>query len=232
MGSREGETGKIFQRQLDIFDPDAYNVPIHIIGVGATGSWDALTLGKIGFKDIAVYDPDVVEPRNTSGQLYGLDDEGRPKVDALRDLMLRVADTPITTYHCEWNDRALEGVVIMGADSMAVRRAIYEQTMFKPAVKLVVDHRIGGQKAQLFAYSPSDADAVMDYEKTLFTDEEAADLPCTARSVIDINMFVAGLTVRNIRRFLVAGPQALIYEMHYDAETGVIVKRAVGKGYV
>ena len=234
MGTRpDDETGKIFQRQLDIFDPDAYDVQIDVVGAGSTGSWDILNLAKVGFKTFRVFDPDIVEPRNTSGQLYGLEDEGKPKVDALRDIIGRIADTQMTTYHCAWEpSRPLEGIVIMGADSMKVRRQIYEQTMFKPQVKLVVDHRIGGQKAQLFAYVPTDADAVADYETTLFTDEQAEELPCTARGISDVNLFVASMTVRNIRRFLTDGPSALIHEMHYDAETGVVVRRACGKGYV
>lgn len=224
--------GTIFHRQLDIFNPEEFNLPIHVIGVGATGSFDVMALAKIGFNKIHVWDFDVVEANNTAGQIYGLDDINRMKVDTLKDIVERVANIKLITHPCAWNGEALSGIVIMGADSMAVRKRIFEATMMKPMVPLVCDHRIGGQKAQLFAYQPSNVVAIEDFKKTLFNDDQAIDLPCTLRSVIDINWFVASMTVRNIRRFLVSGPDALVYEMHYDAERCTVAKRQPGKPYV
>ena len=48
-------------RQLDILPPEQTITPITIIGAGAIGSFVALSLAKMGFDDITVYDFDKIE---------------------------------------------------------------------------------------------------------------------------------------------------------------------------
>lgn len=225
------DSGEIFQRQLDIFNPQEVSTRVHIIGVGATGSFDAIALAKMGMPEIHVWDHDVVEKVNTSGQAYGLEHEGKLKVEALEDIIQKVADTDLITHPCKWEGQTLDGIVIMGADSMAVREEIFNATYMKPSVGLVCDHRIGGHEAQLFAFEPTDVDATTDFKNNLFTDEEAAQLPCTFRSVVDINFLVASLTARNIRRWLVDGRSALVYELHYNSKTLTLATCEPGKPY-
>ena len=50
-----------YSRQVNIFKPDEFNTPVHVIGVGATGSWLAPSLAKLGVKNIHVWDDDIVE---------------------------------------------------------------------------------------------------------------------------------------------------------------------------
>ena len=114
---------------------------------------------------------------------------------------------------------------------MAERKQIYHATYKKPNINLVCDHRIGGHEAQLFAYEPTDPIATKDFASSLFSDEEAAPLPCTLRSVIDINFLVASLTVRNIRSWLIDGRKALVYELHYNSQTLTFITCEPGKPY-
>lgn len=228
---KDFEPGQIFHRQLDIFDPEEFDVPVHIIGVGATGSFDALALAKLGISDIHIWDDDVVEIKNTSGQIYGLDDDKRYKVAALGDIIHRLANIEVTEHNKRWNGQPLNGIVIIGVDSIDTRREIFESVKFKPNVHLVVDHRIGGHHAQVFMFSPTDIDAIEDFETTLFKSENAAQLPCTLRSVIDINWFVASMAARGIRSFLKEGASAITYEMHYNSQTCSFVKREPGGAY-
>jgi len=230
-GRNSHNMGDIFHRQLDIFNPEDYDVPVHVIGVGATGSADVLALMKMGFFQVHAWDNDIVEVNNTAGQLYGLRDEDSPKVHALYDIVTRLADDGPFCHQKNWEGEPLSGIVVMGVDSMEVRRQIFDATVFKPQVQLVIDHRIGGQEAIIFCYSPTDADAVADYEQSLTADEDAARLPCTQRSVIDINFIVAGLTARAARTFLVDGQRAITHEMHYNARDCTFMRRQPGGAF-
>lgn len=64
---------------------------IAIIGVGATGSACAEQLARLGAADILLVDHDRIDKSNVS-RVYGStqDDEGRPKVEVMRDYMLRI----------------------------------------------------------------------------------------------------------------------------------------------
>ena len=95
--------GDIFQRQLDIFNPEDISVPVHIIGVGATGSFDAIALAKLGMPEIHVWDDDVVEINNTAGQAYGLDHDGQLKVEAINDIVQRLASMDLIAHPEKWD---------------------------------------------------------------------------------------------------------------------------------
>ena len=74
-------------RQEKILNPMDVTVPCHIIGVGATGSWLALQLFKMGIKDIRMYDFDTVEPHNVPNQLFGYNDVGTSKIEAMMKIL-------------------------------------------------------------------------------------------------------------------------------------------------
>ena len=48
------------RRHMELFNPEKFTLPVHIIGAGATGSWLALSLAKLGITNITVWDFDVV----------------------------------------------------------------------------------------------------------------------------------------------------------------------------
>ena len=70
-------------RHMELFNPSKFNMPVTIIGAGATGSWLALSLAKLGIEDITVYDFDIVEEHNVPNQAFAISDVGTSKVDAI-----------------------------------------------------------------------------------------------------------------------------------------------------
>jgi len=200
------QQGDVFARQIDLFDPLKYREEVHIIGVGATGSFDAMCLAKLGFSEIHIWDYDIVEVKNQAGQLYGLSDVEKPKVEACKDIVGRVGDIDLITHNEKWDGQELRGVVIAGLDSMDGRKAIFSACRMKMRIKLLLDHRIGGETIQILVVKPMSSDSCALYEETLFEDKDAAPLPCTQRSVIYQNFIVAGLSVNIIRNFLVGNP--------------------------
>ncbi len=85
-----------YHRQLDILDPKLMSVPVVVIGAGATGSFAALSLAKMGVRNITVYDFDTVEEHNLPNQFYRQCDIGKPKVIALQEIIAQFEGIQIT----------------------------------------------------------------------------------------------------------------------------------------
>ena len=82
-------------RHISVFNPTAVKHDIHIIGVGATGSFVAMMLARMGVPVINIYDFDDVEIHNIPNQYYDTGDLGKLKAEALAD-KLRLINPDIT----------------------------------------------------------------------------------------------------------------------------------------
>ena len=224
MDRSEYATETVYHRQLDIFDPDRHAASVAIVGAGAIGSSTALALAKMGVGPLTIYDGDLVEARNQPGQLYGLEDVGKPKVGALSRILYEIADVRLVAHFREWKPGEIPRakVIVSAVDTMSVRRALFEAVRYHPGTALFADGRIGGSIAKVLFAAPGNAASLRAYEETLHSDEDAAELPCTARSVFDVNLIVAGLLAQGIRDFLTSGtvPKAAIW----DGTNGVLLR--------
>lgn len=63
---------------------------VGIAGAGGLGSNCAMNLVRSGFKNLTVVDFDLVEPPNLNRQFFFPDQVGMPKVEALRDNLMRL----------------------------------------------------------------------------------------------------------------------------------------------
>lgn len=203
-----------FTRQRDLFDPDKTRASVTHVGCGGVGSFAALALAKLGVHDMKLIDPDTVEEHNVPNQLFkhrlsfdsNLSQVGVPKVTALRDLIAEFADPEvITVTQSRLEDTPPEffnsDVVVSGLDSMEARSALWERLRWKIAPRLLLDARLAGQMVVLYAVRPMLPSDVEAYEKTLYSDEEALEVSCTSRGVIDVGFFVAALITRNVRAY-------------------------------
>lgn len=86
-------------RQKDLIPESISSEMAMVVGVGGIGNWVAINLALIGVKTIILIDPDTIEESNLNRTLFKVSDIGRPKVDALKDLILeRRPDTIISTH--------------------------------------------------------------------------------------------------------------------------------------
>lgn len=192
-------------RQLDLVPPEILDSPVSIIGAGAIGSWAALALAKSGFKRIAVFDHDEVDIVNMSSQFYGIDDVGKPKVEALADRIEEMSGEIITAIPERWKGMKMKGVVVMAVDSMEVRKEIYEAHKMNLATSWLIDARMGAEVALLYTINPSDPKDQADYEATLYSDKDAVQERCTAKSTTYTAVVLSGLVVKTVRDVLTSG---------------------------
>jgi molybdopterin/thiamine biosynthesis adenylyltransferase len=191
-----------YWRQLDLVQPDELRTPVTVVGVGGIGSPVALALAKMGCRRLTLYDPDVVEPHNLPNQLYRRRDVGRPKVEALAELLGEFASPELVAIQEAVSHQSLAGLVISAVDSMAARTAIWHGCVrYRGRVALYVDARMGAQVCRVLAVQPADPDDVRFYESTLYTDAAATEDPCTAQSIIYTTFGVAALVAGQVKRF-------------------------------
>lgn len=76
------------------------NSCVGIAGVGGLGSNIAIALARVGVGKLILVDFDLVEPSNLNRQQYFIDQIGLPKVEAMRENLLRInPGVEVVTHH-------------------------------------------------------------------------------------------------------------------------------------
>lgn len=170
-------------RHFDVFRPtDFLDQRIDIIGAGATGSRIALSLAKLGITNIHIWDFDNVEAHNIANQAYGNADIGKPKVEALKELIFTQTGIEVTTHNERVDgSQRLGDVVFILTDTMSSRKEIWEKALrYKPYVKFVVETRMGKNAGRIYAVNPSAPTEVEGWEASLYEDGVAEVSACGA----------------------------------------------------
>lgn len=191
-------------RQSGIIPEAVLSQKINIIGCGAVGGWTALALAKMGFLNLTVFDFDTVDIENMSSQFFRHKDIGKSKAVALRDLVEDFTGYRIHAVPEKWERGPLSGIVIAAVDSMEVRKRIWDEHKDKGfQTDLLIDPRMGAESALMYAMRPMNQDDVTSYEKTLYTDANAVNEPCTAKATVYCATMLSGLVARTVKGFCV-----------------------------
>jgi len=205
-------------RQFDIIPEQILCTPITIIGAGAVGSFTTLSLAKMGFINIDVWDGDDVEIENLNAQFYGGQDVGHKKVAKLYETVLRMGGGSISYAPDFYAGQGLgPGITISAVDSMAVRKMIWENQKNNPEAELLIDPRMASEYLRVFAIRPDMPQDQEMYEKTLHSDENSIQEPCTARSTIYTVLLISGLICKIIKDRLCHRNYYRIVEWHVGA---------------
>jgi hypothetical protein len=166
-------------RHINVFSPDQWGSRrIDVIGAGATGSKVVVSLAKLGITNIHVWDFDKVEPHNIANQVFGNEDIGKFKVDALKELVELQTGTKITAH----NERVdgtqeLGHVVFLLTDTMSSRKEIFAKGLkFKLRTKLMIETRIGSDGGRIYVINPSKLPEIKGWEGCFY--EVAAVSEC------------------------------------------------------
>lgn len=77
---------EIYSRQSNLIAPRMQDAAL-VIGLGGIGNWAAIDCALYRFKTIYIFDNDTIETSNLNRTLFRLSDIGRPKVDAVEELI-------------------------------------------------------------------------------------------------------------------------------------------------
>ena len=190
-------------RQQDAVNMDKLSkLPVTIIGAGSIGSTTAVWLGKMGAVDIRIFDDDTVEEHNWSNQMYRASDIGKPKGQALFDVMRMFGiQTPIVLLE-KYVDRPLSAVTISCVDSMASRKTIWKAVRKQTGVQLYIDARMGLETLWVFTLNPMIREDRVQYAKSLYSDVSALQEPCTARTICYTPLMASAVICNLVKRFV------------------------------
>ena len=192
----------IYLRQLDIINKEKFSFPIYIIGVGATGSFVALFLAKMGMNNIRIWDFDSIEEHNFPNQFFRLRDLNGLKAEKTADIVRDFTGTNIKFSIHEYKRQPLEGIVISAVDSMKMRKKIYENCLERGKTKLLIDPRTAGETFRLYTVNMEVESERKFYEQYFYKDDETTLIPCTAQTIIYNVGIIAGCICNQIKRYL------------------------------
>ena len=140
-------------------------------GAGGIGSWVTFFLTKIGF-NAYLYDFDTVETHNLGGQLFKQNAVGKPKVEAVREVVEEYCGVQISTFQEKITETSPGHMYCVSAfDNMEARKTMFNTwkkfALLYPETAIFIDGRLELESFQIFCVTP---DRIADYEKHLFSD--------------------------------------------------------------
>ena len=166
------------------------NKTITLAGVGGIGSYVGFLLARMKPLSMFIYDADVVEAVNMSGQLYGQSDIGISKVSALATMVRNYANYSSMFALQERFTRESEAsdIMICGFDNMEARKIFFEKwvehVMLRPKEErkncLFIDGRLAAEEFQVLCIKGNDGYNINRYRNNfLFSDAEADETVCS-----------------------------------------------------
>lgn len=166
-------------KSYDFFQPEKDMARIHIVGCGSVGSTLAENLTRCGVTKMTLWDFDTVEAHNIVNQMFRQQDVGKPKVEALKDILTDINSEikdDVELKPMGWEGKLMSGYIFLCVDNIELRRTIVEKHMDSPYVKAVFDFRTLLESAQHYAADWSDYKMKQDLLKSMqFSHEEAAE---------------------------------------------------------
>ena len=172
---------------------------IHIVGVGAIGSFVALALGKMGCKNLTIWDPDKLEDHNFANQMYPISALNKRKVEACSEMVRDFSGEIVTAKYGKFSNSSYTDIVICCVDSMETRKAIFNSWKNR-SHGIFIDARMGGQFYRIYAIKNNWTGRYEEYERTLYSDENAVQERCGSKSIIYTVMGVAADVCNIVRR--------------------------------
>ena len=166
-------------KSYEYFQPEKVDARINIVGCGSVGATLAENLVRLGITNLALWDMDVVNPHNLANQIFRQQDIGRPKVEALADILFEInpeIKDDLKLYGKGWSGQQLSGYVFLCVDNIELRRQIVEKHFDNPYVKAMLDFRTLLESAQHYAADWSDYKMKKDLLNSMnFSHEEASE---------------------------------------------------------
>ena len=206
-----------------------------LAGVGGIGSYVGFLLARMKPTAMFIYDDDIVETVNMSGQLYGQSDLGRPKVSALAEMIRNYAGySSVFAISERFTDESeASDIMICGFDNMAARRLFFNKwvnhVQSKPEEKrkncLFIDGRLAAEEFQVLCIKGDDEYNINRYNNEfLFSDAEADETICSYKQTTFCANMIASYMVNLFVNFCATQCEPLIdrdlpFLITYNAET-------------
>jgi len=194
-----------FLRNKELINQDSLN-SVCIIGAGGIGSFIVQSLTMMGWKELIIWDADIMENHNVSSTAYPLSLIGRKKTEAASVLHSLYADSTqsMTLYdrHYTPSDEAHPRTIIC-TDNMESRRMAFEEWYRLPHKEWFVDARMGATTVELVTESNRVPDASVLYETNYISKRwqpthTVPEAPCSMKHSVFATQHIASLVTSQV----------------------------------
>lgn len=207
---------------------------VTIAGLGGIGSYVVFMLSRLDVNTMTLYDPDIVERVNLSGQLYNSNQIGDYKVDAAAGMIANYSNYySFVAKHEKLDENSMiSKVTICGFDNMKARKDAFRNwTNFVARLPeeergecLFIDGRLAAEELQVFCIKGDDTDGERRYEPYLFSDSQAAPTVCSYKQTTFMANMIGSIIVNLFINFVANQCNPLIdrdlpFYTEYNAET-------------
>lgn len=179
---------------------------IILAGIGGIGSYVAFLLSRMKPRDIYIYDPDVVETANMSGQLYSIEDVGINKVGAVSRMIAKYSNySHIWAINSRYDETCdATDIMICGFDNMAARKTFFNKWLLHVSTLedsdkancLFLDGRLAAEEFQVLCIKGDDEYNINRYQQEfLFSDTEADRTVCSYKQTTFMANMIASVMV-------------------------------------
>lgn len=207
---------------------------VTIAGLGGIGSYVVFMLSRLYVNTMTLYDPDIVERVNLSGQLYNSNQIGDYKVDAAANMIANYSYYySFVAKHEKLDENSMiSKVTICGFDNMKARKDAFRNwTNFVARLPeeergecLFIDGRLAAEELQVFCIKGDDTDGERRYEPYLFSDSQAAPTVCSYKQTTFMANMIGSIIANLFINFVANQCNPLIdrdlpFYTEYNAET-------------
>lgn len=194
----------LFKNQSEILDIESFDyLKIMVIGVGTIGSFLALGLNKMGFRNMILVDDDVVEPHNLATQFYFLNDVGKIKSKTL-DNYLEMGEVTAYATRVHANHILDADVIFICVDSIEQRKIIFNAVLEtykkREKPKLIIDGRMNRLLFRVFTVPLDNKDIVTRYVEGLSDNEVKGE--CGEKGIIQNVYAVTATMIEQLKKIL------------------------------
>lgn len=167
---------------------------IILAGLGGIGSYVNFFLSRLGPNSIILYDDDLFDSTNMSGQLVSVNNIGHSKVLTAIGIAMGYSNYIPTGYNAKYDTTsAVDKIMICGFDNMKARNCFYYKWKLQfngideledssKKEYLFIDGRLLAEEYEIHCITGDNSYAQQVYEnKYLFTDSAVAEVDCTLK---------------------------------------------------
>jgi len=161
-----------------------------IIGAGGIGSALIQSAAIMGWKELDIWDYDMLEEHNLSTTMYPAKYLNRYKSEIAGEIALKYGCKKPVVNNIPWGagDR-LHNKVFMCPDNMEVRMAVYKYWLKNPNREFLVDMRMGALSMEIITVTP----LVDHFMSSWMPSSKISDEECTAKHTIFTASVSSGL---------------------------------------
>jgi len=168
--------------------PSLYKKPVMILGQGGIGSHLSFLVSRLGC-ELYLYDHDIYEEHNMTGQIVKQNALGKNKAEAMKELINELSpDCVVECFGKYTEDEPTNDVVLCGFDNMVARKVAFANwrrhvESLDPKDRrncLFMDGRLLAETMQILSITGDSTENMDRYEKDyLFSDNEVLEADCT-----------------------------------------------------